>query len=120
MSSPFKSGCGVTAVTEGEDFIHNAVERYRQARDLCIERLQAMPGVQVHRPAGTFYAFFAVDGMRDSVAGCQQILQQTRVGLAPGSAFGESGEGFIRLCFANSTEVLTTALDRLQPFLASV
>ena len=115
----FSQVAGVTAVTEGEDFIQNAVERYRQARDLCIERLQAMPRVRVHPPAGTFYTFFAVDGMSDSVAGCQQILHETRVGLAPGSAFGESGEGFIRLCFANSADVLATALDRLQPFLAS-
>ena len=113
----FSQVAGVTAVTEGEDFIQHAVERYRQARDLCVERLQAIPRVRVHRPAGTFYAFFAVDGMRDSVADCQQILQETRVGLAPGSAFGESGEGFIRLCFANSTDVLATALDRLEPFL---
>lgn len=113
----FSQVAGVTAVTEGEDFIQNAVARYRQARDLCIGRLQAMPRVQVHQPAGTFYTFFAVDGMSDSVAGCQQILLETRVGLAPGSAFGEAGEGFIRLCFANSTEVLTTALDRLRPFL---
>ncbi len=113
----FSQVAGVTAVTEGEDFVRNAVERYRQARDLCIERLQAMPRVRVRRPAGTFYAFFAVDGMSDSVAGCQHILHETRVGLAPGSAFGESGEGFIRLCFANSTEVLATALDRLQPLL---
>ena len=113
----FSQIAGVTAVTQGEDFIHTALERYRQARDLCVERLQAMQRVRLHRPAGTFYTFFGVDGMTESVAGCQQILQETRVGLAPGSAFGESGEGFIRLCFANSTEVLMTALDRLQPFL---
>ena len=113
----FSQVAGVTAVTQGEDFIRTAVERYRQARDLCVERLQAMQRVRLHRPAGAFYAFFAVDGMTDSVAGCRQILAETRVGLAPGSAFGESGEGFIRLCFANSADMLTTALDRLQPFL---
>lgn len=113
----FSQIAGVTAVTQGEDFIQTSVERYRQARDLCVARLQAMPRVRLHRPAGTFYLFFGVEGMTDSVAGCQQILRETGVGLAPGSAFGESGEGFIRLCFANSTQTLTTALDRLQPFL---
>ena len=101
----------------GEGFVTETVARYKQARDLTIDRLQAMPKVRVHRPDGAFYAFFAVDGMTDSLNTCKEILRQTHVGLAPGAAFGPQGEGFIRLCFASTLDRLEDAMDRLEPFL---
>ncbi len=114
----FSQVAGVTAVREGEDFIAETVARYKSARDLVIDRLRDMPRVRVHRPDGAFYAFFAVDGMRDSLATCKDILRQSHVGLAPGAAFGPQGEGFIRLCFAQSLDRLDDAMDRLKPLLA--
>ncbi len=86
-----------------------------QARER-IERLRAMP--RVHAPPGSFYVFFAVDGMTDGVAECRRFVSEARVGLAPGAAFGQAGEGFIRLCFANSLETLHEAFDRLARVLA--
>ncbi len=114
----FSQVAGITAVREGEAFVHDTVAQYKLARDLVIERLQAMPRVRVHRPEGAFYAFFAVDGMDDSLAKCKEIVRQSRVGLAPGAAFGTRGEGFIRLCFAQSLDRLDDAMDRLGPLLA--
>lgn len=114
----FSQIAGIAAVEQGEPFVRETVERYRQARDLVIDRLQAMPRVRVHRPDGAFYAFFEVDGMGDSLAMCKQILRDSHVGLAPGAAFGDAGEGFIRLCFASTLERLETAMDRLAPALA--
>ena len=113
----FSQLAGISAVTEGEDFVRATVQRYRAARDLSVERLGSLPRVQVHSPPGAFYLFFAVNGMSDSVATCRRLVVETRVGLAPGAAFGEAGEGFLRLCFANSMETLNTALDRLSPLL---
>ncbi len=113
----FSQLAGISAVTEGEDFVSATVQRYRAARDLSVERLGSLPRVQLHSPPGTFYLFFALNGMSDSVATCRRLVAETRVGLAPGAAFGEAGEGFLRLCFANSLETLNTALDRLQPLL---
>jgi len=113
----FSQVAGVTAVRDGEGFVTETVARYKQARDLTIDRLQAMPKVRVHRPDGAFYAFFAVDGMTDSLNTCKEILRQTHVGLAPGAAFGPQGEGFIRLCFASTLDRLEDAMDRLEPFL---
>lgn len=112
----FSQVAGITAVREGEDFVIETVARYKQARDLVIDRLQAMPKVRVHRPDGAFYAFFAVDGMTDSLATCKEILAETHVGLAPGAAFGSKGEGFIRLCFASTLDRLDNAMDRLEPY----
>ncbi|MDP6567837.1 MAG: pyridoxal phosphate-dependent aminotransferase [Alphaproteobacteria bacterium] len=110
----FSQVAGITAVRDGEEFVRETVARYRQARDLVIDRLQQMPRIRVHRPAGAFYAFFAVDGMTDSLAMCKDVLHQTKVGLAPGAAFGSEGEGYIRLCFASTLERLEVAMDRLE------
>ncbi len=111
----FSQVAAVTAVRDGEDFVQETVDRYHKARDLVIDRLQAMPKVRVHRPDGAFYAFFAVEGMDDSLAKCKDILRKTHVGLAPGAAFGDEGEGFIRLCFASTLERLDDAMDRIEP-----
>ncbi|MDA1098157.1 MAG: pyridoxal phosphate-dependent aminotransferase [Proteobacteria bacterium] len=114
----FSQVAGITAVRKGEAFVRNTVAQYKLARDLVIDRLQGMPKVRVHRPEGAFYAFFAVDGMDDSLAKCREILLRSRVGLAPGAAFGPQGEGFIRLCFAQTLDRLDDAMDRLEPLLA--
>ena len=112
----FSQVAAVTAVRNGEDLVTETVARYHQARDLVIDRLDAMPKVRVHRPDGAFYAFFAVEGMDYSLERCKDILRQTHVGLAPGAAFGERGEGFIRLCFASTLARLDDAMDRIEPF----
>ncbi|MDH3739919.1 MAG: aspartate aminotransferase, partial [Alphaproteobacteria bacterium] len=65
-----------------------------------------------------FYAFFAVDGMTDSVDYAKHLIATTGVGLAPGRAFGEAGEGWLRLCFASEPALLSRALDRLEPALS--
>ena len=94
------------------------VEDYRRNRDLVFQRLAAMPKVSLSRPEGAFYAFFAVDGVTDSVQFAQRLIDETGVGLAPGRAFGPSGEGRLRLCFAAEAATLSTALDRLAPALS--
>ncbi len=109
----FVQHAGVTAVRDGEEFVLATVERYRRNRDLVYQRLAALPRVHLARPEGAFYAFFAVDGMTDSVAFAQRLIDEAGVGLAPGRAFGPSGEGRLRLCFAAETQTLSTALDRL-------
>jgi aspartate/methionine/tyrosine aminotransferase len=109
----FVQHAGVTAVRDGEEFVLATVERYRRNRDLVYQRLAAMPRVRLARPEGAFYAFFAVDGMTDSVAFAEQLINDVGVGLAPGRAFGPSGEGRLRLCFAAEAQTLSNALDRL-------
>ena len=69
------------------------------------------------RAEGGFYAFPRVDGLKDSAAFALELLRETGVALAPGSAFGASGEGYVRLCFAASEPVLTDALSRVGEFL---
>ena len=108
----------LTALAEGEGLAVHLVDRCRRGRDLVVQRLSAFPRVRLAAPPGAFYAFFAVEGMSDSLAFAKELLERGNVGLAPGSAFGRGGEGHLRLCFAGSRERLSAALDRLDPLLA--
>ena len=109
---------GLAAISEGEGFVAEIVEQYRQARDLVTQRLGGMRRVRMARPDAAFYAFFQVDGMTDSLAFAKDIVAKSGVGLAPGIAFGPEGEGWLRLCFATSQARLSEALDRLEPALS--
>lgn len=108
---------GLAAIEQGEPFIRKSVAQYGRARDLLIERLSAFPKVSFPAPKGAFYAFFAIDGMTDTVAFAKRVLAETGVGLAPGEAFGPSGRGHVRLCYAVSVSMLEEALTRLTPLL---
>ena len=113
----FVQHAGITAIREGENFISHTLERYRRNRDLVVQRLGSMKRVTLSRPEGAFYAFFSVMGMNDSVRFAQELIDKVGVGLAPGLAFSEDGEGWMRLCFAADTETISTAMDRLEPIL---
>ncbi|MFQ6017758.1 MAG: pyridoxal phosphate-dependent aminotransferase [Kiloniellaceae bacterium] len=108
----------VTAIEDGEPFVHAMVERCRRGGELVFQRLSALPRVRIARPQGSFYAFFAIEGLEDSLGFAKRLLEETGVGLAPGAAFGPGGEGHLRLCFASSGERLAEAMDRLGPVLA--
>jgi len=110
-------GC-IAALEQGEAFVAETVERCRQGGELVYQALASLPRVRLARPQGAFYAFFALDGMTDSLAFAKQLLDTANVGLAPGSAFGPGGEGHLRLCFASSLDRLAQAMERLRPALA--
>ena len=114
---PFLQRAGVTAITQGEGFIAEMVERCRTGRDLLVQGLQRFARIRIAVPEGAFYAFAAVDGMTDSLAFAKEVLARVKVGVAPGSAFGLGGEGHIRFCFASAPDRLAAALDRLAPLL---
>ncbi|MCC6468933.1 MAG: pyridoxal phosphate-dependent aminotransferase [Alphaproteobacteria bacterium] len=116
-TTPFLQHAGVVAVRDGEPFVKEMVERCRIGRDLVFQALSASPRVQMVRPQASFYAFFKVDGIGDTVQFCKHVLMKANVGLAPGEAFGPGGEGCIRLCYANSAERLSEAMGRLLPLL---
>ncbi len=105
---------GIVALAEGEPFIAETLAHYRRARDLVYQRFAAMARIRMALPPAAFYAFFAVDGLEDSAALAKELVLEHGLGVAPGSAFGAAGEGYLRLCFASRTETLSRALDRLE------
>ena len=93
------------------------MERFRRARDFLVRELDAIDGVAAALPCGTMYAFFSVRGIGDSFEFCKRLVREVGLGLAPGSAFGPDGEGFLRWCFASSEERLAAGVERLRRFL---
>jgi aspartate/methionine/tyrosine aminotransferase len=111
---PFVQRAGLVAITGGEPVIAHTVSRLRVARDYLVEELARTPGIEIATPSGAMYAFFRVEGVRDSLALCKRLVTQAGLGLAPGSAFGPEGEGFVRWCFAAARERLTDGIGRLR------
>ncbi|MCA8908663.1 MAG: pyridoxal phosphate-dependent aminotransferase [Rhodospirillaceae bacterium] len=114
----FMQRAALVAITQGEPLVRSIVAQCEAGRDMVVERLGAVPRVRLARPEGAFYAFFAVEGEPDSLALAKRLVDEAGVGLAPGVAFGEAGEGFQRMCFAISPAKLAEALDRLATALA--
>jgi aspartate aminotransferase len=112
----FLQRAGVAAIEQGEGFVAEQIERYRAGRDLVTQRLGGMKRVRVSPAEASFYLMFQVEGEPDSYALALRLVDQARVGLAPGIAFGAGGESYLRLCFAASTTRLGQAMDRLEPF----
>jgi aspartate/methionine/tyrosine aminotransferase len=115
----FAQKAAETALAEGEGELRRMLERLKENRDLCLDALRGLPGVTVPKPDGAFYLFPRVAGMTDSFAFCRKLLEETRVGLAPGVAFGAGGEGSFRICYAAERSILEPAMERLTKFLRS-
>jgi hypothetical protein len=115
----FAQKAAETALAEGEGELRRMLERLKENRDLCLDALRGLPGVTVPKPDGAFYLFPRVAGLTDSFAFCRQLLEETRVGLAPGVAFGAGGEGSFRICYAAERSILEPAMERLTKFLRS-
>ncbi len=113
----FVQRAGVVAVEQGEGFVAESRARYAAAREVLIERLSPLPRVMLPHPEAAFYGFFSVAGVDDTLAFAKRILGEAGVGLAPGEAFGPSGRGYLRVCYAIAPARLGTALDRLTPLL---
>ena len=88
------------ALDEGDDFLRFQVERAHAGRDIVCGGLAATGRVRFAEPDGAFYLFFAIDGESDTRRLGLRLVDEANVGVAPGSAFGEAGAGFMRLCFA--------------------
>ena len=92
------------------------IERLATRYALVADRLARMNSVEFVEPDGAFYAFFRLEGLDDSLETAKDILRKTNVGLAPGIAFGQQGEGFLRLCYAQPEDTLSRALDQLEQY----
>lgn len=104
----------IAALEQGEEFLKSQIDLWRSNRDLVVARFKNMENVHLAYPESTFYAFFKVDGEDDCIAFTKRLIDEASVLLSPGSAFGKSSTGYIRLCFAVSEKRLTEALDRIE------
>jgi aspartate/methionine/tyrosine aminotransferase len=111
--APFTQRAGIAAIGDPA-----AIGRFRDhcaaGRALATEALSGLNGVRYQPPDGAFYAFLAVDGLRDSLDLAKKLVTRHGVAVAPGIAFGDSGEGWLRLCFAQSPPLMERAMQRLR------
>jgi aspartate/methionine/tyrosine aminotransferase len=113
----FAQRAAETALLWGENSLREMLARLKENRDFCMAVLSKMPGVKVPKPEGAFYLFPRVEGLTDSFDFCKRLLVETKVGLAPGVAFGAGGEGSIRICYAAERPILEKAMVRLSAFM---
>lgn len=104
----------IEALINGEPDVKTMLEQYRRRRDYIVGRFNEI-GMPCHLPNGTFYAFARVDGYgMSSMDFARFILENAKVAMVPGSAFGPSGEGFVRAAFSTSYENLIEASERIE------
>ncbi len=113
----FVQRAAIAALEQGESFIAHQISRARKGRDIVCDALAATGRARFAKPEGAFYLFFGVDGMKNAHEAAIRLVDEANVGLAPGTAFGGSGEGFLRLCFARKHEDLTEASARIAEWL---
>jgi len=103
----------LAALEGGAAFIREQVERARINRDLLVDALSKVPRFRIAAPPGAFYLFFGVDGISDTRALAFRLIDHARLGLAPGTAFGAGGDGFLRLCYLRKTGDIIEVARRL-------
>jgi aspartate/methionine/tyrosine aminotransferase len=118
-SPVFIQRAGVVAFERGESTVARTLARFRSARDYLVGALAELPGIEIAAPAGAMYAFFRLRGLVDSLTFCKQLVHEAKLGLAPGSAFGQEGEGFVRWCFASEAARLAEGVARFSRFVTA-
>lgn len=110
---------GIAALEGPQDFVGELMREFRARRDLIVDGMNSLPGVTCQVPLGAFYAFpnVSATGMRCR-AFAERAMDDAGVALLSGTAFGEYGDGYIRISFANSQENLTEAVRRLAGMLS--
>lgn len=121
MSAPTTSQyAAITALTSCDDAVEAMRSEYNRRRRLVVKRLNEI-GLHTFDPKGAFYVFPCIKSTGlPSEEFCERLLHEKEVAVVPGPAFGESGEGYIRISYAYSVEHLHTALNRIEDFVAAL
>jgi aminotransferase len=106
----------IEAIERGEPDMREMREQYQLRRNFIVTAFNRM-GLKCHRPRGSFYAFPSISSTGlSSKEFAVRLLQEEKVACVPGTAFGPTGEGFLRCCFATSLEQIETAMERTARF----
>ena len=113
----FVQHAAIAALEEGDEFIRDMVGRCAESRAILVDGLSRLPGVTAPAPDGAFYLMVHVAGGEPSLDLALRLLREAKVGVAPGTAFGPAGQGFLRICFAISPALAREAVARLSAVL---
>ena len=106
----------IEALENGAPEVAKMCDAYHQRRDFLVKRLNQM-GLSCHSPGGAFYVFPDIrETGLSSKEFAMRLLEEEGVAAVPGSAFGTSGEGFLRCCYATGFDDLKLAMDKMERF----
>lgn len=111
---------GVAALRGTQEPIKKMVAEFTARRDLMVDGINSIPGLNCPKPHGAFYAFAKFDHDIPSVELAKLLIEKAHVAVTPGSAFGRNGEGYIRFSYATSREKITEGLKRVEKTLAEL
>jgi aspartate/methionine/tyrosine aminotransferase len=111
----FVQRSGIEALTGPQDSVTEMVEEFKVRRDILVDGLNELPGFRCHKPLGAFYVFPNIRETGMTSGDMQRFLmEEAGVAVVAGPSFGEYGEGYIRLSYANSRENIREALDSMK------
>ena len=117
--STFSQIAAAEALTS-TDCVEQMVRDYTRRRDILIDGINTIPGFSCKKSAGSFYAFTNIKAFnKSSQEFAEELVVNAGVVTVPGSAFGEMGEGYLRLVFANSDENLIEAVRRIREYITA-
>lgn len=113
----FTQVAALEALNGSREDVYSMVAEFKKRRSIIVDGLNSIKGIRCPLPKGAFYAFPNVEetGMT-SRRFADDLLTEGGVACLPGESFGQFGEGFVRFSFANSTENIEKALDRIEDF----
>ena len=111
---------GLAALTGPQDAVHEMVAAFDGRRRVIVDALNGLDGVSCVEPGGAFYAFPNITGTGMDAKTLQtRLLEEAGVAVIAGTSFGAHGEGYLRFSYANSTENIVAAIDRIGAMLAA-
>ena len=111
---------GLAALTGPQDAVHEMVAAFNGRRRVIVDALNGLDGVSCVEPGGAFYAFPNITGTGMDAKTLQtRLLEEAGVAVIAGTSFGAHGEGYLRFSYANSTENIVAAIDRIGAMLAA-
>jgi aspartate/methionine/tyrosine aminotransferase len=114
----FVQRAATLAVEQGEPYVAQLRAELSEARKNLLSMLRQLPGVEATEPDGAMYMLLRLDGYRDSVALANLLVDRAGLGLAPGLAFGDEAEGWLRWCYAAQPAKIESGIERLERFLS--
>lgn len=119
MSSPTTAQfAAIEALKNADDSVNEMTREYNRRRRVLVDGLRKL-GLDCFEPLGAFYVFPCIKGTGfNSDEFCEKLLMEEKVLVVPGNAFGDCGEGFIRVCYASSMENIMESLKRIERFVS--
>src|SRR3989475_1011919 len=119
-ATAFAQKAGIAALRGPTGPLKTMVDEFRARRDIVLRELKKIDRVSTDRPSGAFYVFPRVNVGLDSATVAERILKEANVAVTPGSAFGDAGEGHLRLSYAASRETIVESIRRIGEVLKNI